>query len=142
MLFLPDAFNELNKQISGDFYVGGWTAANHWGLLDDLAFDTFVFCIQPQNDLPSDIVVKVTKPFLLFGIAKLGRHTSISDIHKCVIDAMMYPDMFGGNDMLAILTDAYLSHPDRDFGILKSYAKKTMDARIAMAVGEICGENQ
>ena len=96
-------------------YIGGWTAANKWELLMDWTIDIFRFSTERSDKF----TIKIPK-HLAFGI-----YEGYSDLHKTVIDAILYPDHFGGTDYVAMIKENYASHPNKDFKILKQYAQKT-----------------
>ncbi|MDR0727255.1 MAG: hypothetical protein LBF37_04305 [Rickettsiales bacterium] len=117
-------------------YIGGWTAANHWGLLDDFTIYTFVFSTEkPTNvDLVENrIEVALAKPHMFYGITQVDG-APMSDIHKTLIDAFIYPNFFGGEDVLDEMVENYFLHPDNDIEILKVYSLKAKNAVLAKKI--------
>lgn len=123
-------------------YIGGWTAANHWGLLDDYTIYTFVFSTSsPTNvDLTENrIEVALAKPHMFYGITEV-EGAPMSDIHKTLIDAFLYPDFFGGEDVLDEMVENYFLHPDNDVEVLKSYSLKAKNAVLAKKISSLVDE--
>ncbi len=120
-------------------YVAGWTAAAHWGLLTDIINYTFVFCRErPTNIDLEDLKIEVVlvPEYLFFGIT-LVEDAPMSDIHKTLIDAFLYPEFFGGENKINEMIQKYHQHPERNYETLSSYADKTNNPSVVNQVKNI-----
>jgi predicted transcriptional regulator of viral defense system len=120
-------------------YIGGWTAANHWGLIDDLTICTFVFAadMPAAADLAgAEVDVTIIRPHMFYGITAVDG-APMSDIHKTLIDAFLHPDFFGGADVLDGMVENYFLHPDNDVEILKRYSLMARNAVLAKKISTL-----
>ena len=90
-------------------YVGGWTAAEHWGLTEQLFRSTFVVTAAPQRRqretrLATEFHVVRVRPKVLNGTTLVWRgstRVAISDPERTIVDALVHPHWVGGVRHLA-----------------------------------------
>ncbi|MDR0741190.1 MAG: hypothetical protein LBF28_00245 [Rickettsiales bacterium] len=131
--------NDQLSKIEPPLYIGGWSAANHWGLLDDYTLKTFVFChkTQAQRQLVSDkLEIQPVSPHLFYGLIDVGG-AALSNIHKTLIDAILYPDFFGGTENVNRMIESYKAHSEKNYEVLKKYALRAKNAMLAQKIREI-----
>ena len=113
-------------------YIGGWTAAHHWELTEQLFNETLVFTArrvtQPRVVSQGAIFVLYRiKPKRLFGLKTLWRGSvkvSISDPPRTLIDMIAAPEVGGGIDHVADNLAAYFHGKKADRDLLIHYAEQ------------------
>jgi predicted transcriptional regulator of viral defense system len=112
----------LASELFGPCYVGGWTAAEHWGLTDQLFRSTFV--------VSAASVRRTTSAFLgsEFHVVRSSHErvssvptiwhgkerVAVSDRERTIADALAAPDWVGGVRHLAEILRAYRTSKDWD----------------------------
>ena len=112
-------------------YVGGWTAAEHWDLTEQLFRPIVVMTTRPihkkqQNHHGTPFLLRHTHPRKLFGTTIVWRNRSrvmVSDIHRTTIDMLDDATVGGGGQHVADCVATYFAHDDRDDGALIDYAE-------------------
>ncbi len=123
-VLVPTLFNQC--------YIGGWTAAHHWELTEQLFNETLVFTTrrvtekritaQGANFLLHNITTK-----RLFGLKTLWRGSikvSISDAARTLVDMIANPEVGGGINHTADCLSAYLGSKAADRDLLIRYAEQ------------------
>lgn len=113
-------------------YIGGWTAAHHWDLTEQLFNETLVFTARrvTQRRVIAQGAVFVlhrTKPKRLFGLETLWRGSvkvSISDPPRTLIDMIATPELGGGIDHVSDSLVAYFHSKKTDRDLLIHYAEQ------------------
>lgn len=110
-------------------YVGGWSAAEHWGLTDQLFRDLLVFT--PDRSAPRRVTVAATPirarlvtPAKVFGTRTSWRKSvrvAVSDPSRTIADLLSDPSAGGGIRHVAEILDSYLHSPERDTDLLVTY---------------------
>src|SRR3984957_20472693 len=122
-VLVPTLFNEC--------YIGGWTAAHHWDLTEQLFNETLVFTTRrfTEKRVIAQGVVFVlhnVKPNRFFGLKTLWRGSvkvSISDPARTLVDMIAAPDVGGGIDHVADSLSAHLKTKPADRAFLIRYEK-------------------
>jgi predicted transcriptional regulator of viral defense system len=139
-LLHPEAYV---SDIFGEAYVGGWSAAEHWGLAHDASRAIHVITASPHEDAEIEglrFKVQSVPKKLFFGIERAGgenRGWPISDLEKTLVDCILYPAMAGGKAQVEEIIEEYSAHPARDLARLVKYSMKVGDAKLAAAVDAI-----
>ena len=113
-------------------YIGGWTAAHHWELTEQLFNETFVFTtrrvIQKRVTAQgTTFVLHRIKSKRLFGLKTLWRgpvKVSISDPARTLIDMIAMPWVGGGTDHVADCLSTYFRGKTADRDLLIRYAEQ------------------
>lgn len=113
-------------------YIGGWTAAHHWELTEQLFNQTLVFTARrvTERRVVAQGVVFVLhriKTERLFGLKTLWRGSvkvSISDPPRTLIDMIAAPEVGGGIDHVADSLAAYFHTKTADRDLLIHYAEQ------------------
>jgi len=100
----------------GRGYIGGWTAAEHWGLTEQIFRSVCVLTSRPvrgkeQNIQGVDFFLKQIPPRAIFGTKPLWRgkiKVEISNPAKTIIDMLDDPAIGGGIRHVADCLDRYL----------------------------------
>jgi len=123
-------------------YVGGWTAAQHWGLTEQLFNKTWYFT---TKNLKSKEVHFENQEFMLthipesamFGLKTIwdnNHKITMSDPHRTVIDFAHRIDLFGLNAFLDIFS-AYISSEHKKTNLLLEYAHQSANRTIYKRLG-------
>jgi predicted transcriptional regulator of viral defense system len=123
--------------------IGGWTAAEHWDLTEQLFRDIFVFTtknIRAKKHSVQGItfLLRHIQPEALFGTKTLWRgqtKVQISDVHRTVIDMLADPSIGGGIRHVADCFAAYFRHSDASAETLIQYAEKLGNGAVFKRMG-------
>ncbi len=124
-------------------YIGGWTAAHHWDLTEQLFNETVVFT---TRRIAEKRITAQGVTFLLhhipkerlFGLKPLWRGTTrvnVSDPARTLIDMIAMPSTGGGIDHTADCLAAYLKSQVNDRGLLIRYAEQFGNGAIFKRLG-------
>lgn len=124
-------------------YIGGWTAAHHWDLTEQLFNVTIVFTSKRIN---AKRVTAQGVAFLihrvqqkrLFGLKSLWRgsmRVSISDPTRTMIDMLAMPEAGGGMDHVADCLAVYAKSSNYDADLLIRYAEQYGNGAIFKRLG-------
>ncbi|MBX3073800.1 hypothetical protein KF913_07735 [Candidatus Obscuribacterales bacterium] len=126
----------------GQCYVGGWTAAHHWELTEQLFNETVVFTTQrsPKRHVAQGIVFVIhrTTEDRLFGLKTLWRgsaRVSISDPARTVVDMLAMPESGGGVEHVAECLKSYVEREKGDKELLVQYAERFSNGAIFKRLG-------
>jgi predicted transcriptional regulator of viral defense system len=133
----------LVPALFGDSYIGGWTAAHHWELTEQLFKDTLVFTTRRivKTRVTSQGVTFVLHHVSnerLFGLKTLWRGSTkvaISDPPRTLVDMLAAPDVGGGIDHVAECLAAYLKMPDGNRNTLIGYAERVGNGAVFKRLG-------
>lgn len=111
-------------------YIGGWTAAHHWELTEQLFSETLIFTTRrvTQKRVVAQgaaFVLHRVKTARLFGLKTLWRGSVkvlISDPVRTVIDMLASPEVGGGIEHVADSLAAYMRIKNADRDLLIRYA--------------------
>ncbi|MBP9778004.1 MAG: type IV toxin-antitoxin system AbiEi family antitoxin domain-containing protein [Rickettsiaceae bacterium] len=135
----------LAKAIFDPCYIGGWTAAEHWGLTEQIFNSTKVFSENTihASDLKlkgARISVKTIRKNRIFGLKTIwqGSHKiSISDPTKTIIDALDDPSVVGGIRMAIDIITNYLQSEYKDLPLILNYGSQMNNTAIFKRLGFI-----
>src|SRR5437763_8362908 len=133
----------LVPTLFGQCYVGGWTAAHHWELTEQLFNETVVFTtrriVERRVTAQGAIFLLHHIPAKrLFGLKTLWRGTTrvaISDTARSLIDMMAMPQTGGGIDHIAECLSTYLGSQKGDRELLIRYAEQFGNGAIFKRLG-------
>lgn len=133
----------LVPTLFGRCYIGGWTAAHHWELTEQLFNETLVFTARrlTKKRLTAQgtaFVLHNVSPNHLFGFKTLWRGStkvSISDPARTLIDMIAAPVVGGGIDHVAGCLLTYLEHKTGDRDLLIRYAERFANGAVFKRLG-------
>jgi predicted transcriptional regulator of viral defense system len=113
-------------------YVGGWSAAEHWDLTEQIFRSVLVMTTaKPRNRRPvikgQMFVVRTIRPSSLFGTKPVWRgqvKVNVSDPTRTVLDMLDDPSLGGGARPTADVLQSYLKSKSKDLELLLVYAKR------------------
>ncbi len=124
-------------------YIGGWTAAHHWGFTEQLFNSIYVMTTKKvhtreQNLKGVTFKIKTILPKKIFGTQFVwsGKvKVAISDPTKTIIDGLNDPAVFGGIRMVADVLAVYIHSKDFNQKKLLEYAKTMENGAIYKRLG-------
>ena len=124
-------------------YIGGWTAAQHWDLTEQLFRDILVMTAQPVREIRqtrhgAEFALRHVPEAKIFGTKSIWRGRSkvpISDVHRTIVDMLDDPWLGGGIQHSADCLNAYLKRPDRDDSKLIEYTEHIKNGAVFKRLG-------
>jgi predicted transcriptional regulator of viral defense system len=133
----------LVPELFSPAYIGGWSAAEHWGFTEQVFQSICV--VTSQNVRRKKITLqnvsfymKHVDPSLLFGLKTLWDQNvkiQIADPHKTIIDMLDDPAMGGGIHHVDQCLRAYLSSDHYNEAELLEYAEKQNNGALFKRLG-------
>ncbi len=122
----------LAHQLFAPCYIGGWSAAEHWGLTEQLFRSTLV--VTAANVRATKVgnlghefrLFRVPRSRLTDGIVMEWRgkeRVAVSGMERTLVDCLRNPELCGGARHLAQLMQAYGESPKHEFARLAAVAK-------------------
>lgn len=133
----------IGNGLFSDCYIGGWTAAHHWGFTDQLYNDVLILSNQRPSATQQKVghttfIIKKVAGSKMFGLKTIWRENSkvkISDPHKTIIDTLDDPSTAGGIRSSLDFLYQYLRSSHKNLGLLVEYAKKMKNKTIFKRLG-------
>jgi predicted transcriptional regulator of viral defense system len=119
-------------KVFSPFYIGGWSACEHWGLTDQLFKETVVISGKAIRRRHMEIqgvsfYIKGVDRDKIFGTETVWRGRTrvfVSDPARTLVDILDDTSIGGGIRHIADILKAYLSHERRNDSLLLEYAHK------------------
>jgi predicted transcriptional regulator of viral defense system len=136
-------------QAFGPCYIGGWSAAEHWGLTEQLFRSTIILTtrsVRPREGELSGVryVAKRVTTRRFFGTKRVWRDrvpVEVSDPARTLVDVLDDPRLGGGVRHVAGMVDAYFKSDQRADASLLDYARRfsrgVMFKRLGFLVSEL-----
>jgi predicted transcriptional regulator of viral defense system len=133
----------LVPTLFGQCYIGGWTAAHHWDLTEQLFNETVVFTtkrISAKRVTAQGVgfLLHHTAQKRLFGLKAIWRgsqRVNISDPARTLIDMLAMPDTGGGIDHVADCLAAHRKSPTYSGDLLARYAEQFGNGAVFKRLG-------
>ncbi len=124
-------------------YVGGASAAHHWGLTEQLFRTVFVYTARPVRRSQQTIqgipfTIRRMAAANLFGTRTVWRGRAkipVSDLHRTLLDMLDDPAMGGGVRQVADCLQAYLGHAEANHATLLAYAERLGNGAVFKRLG-------
>jgi predicted transcriptional regulator of viral defense system len=123
----------LAKEVFAPCYIGGWSAAEHWDLTEQLFRSTLVVTAASVRSTQAAVlgnefrVFRVPRTRLSAGVVSVWRgaeQVPVSGIERTLIDGLRTPALAGGVRHFAQMLKAYGERTDHDFEKLFSVARE------------------
>jgi predicted transcriptional regulator of viral defense system len=122
----------LAAELFAPCYIGGWTAAEHWGLTEQLFQSTFVVSAAPrrrqkETRLSTEFHIARVQPDRMKGTALVwrgGQRVAVSDRERTIVDALVHPNWIGGVRHLAEIFTTYRESKEFDAEKLIAQARE------------------
>ncbi len=113
-------------------YVGGWSAAEHWGLTEQVFREICVFTARPFRRKRRPIAgvtfaLQSMQEGAIFGTRSVWRgrlRVQVSDPHRTIVDLLARPAAGGGIRHVAACITGYLGRDDADLSRVLAYADR------------------
>ena len=140
----------LVPALYGPSYIGGRTAAEHWGLTEQIFRDTVVVTTRPvrarvQQRAGATFTLRHVQPNLIFGTKSIWRgrtRIAMSDIHRTIVDMLDDPALGSGIQHVEDCLVSYFHRRDRNDSTLLAYADRIGNGAVFKRLGfltERCG---
>lgn len=124
-------------------YIGGWSAAEHWGFTEQIFESTLVITskhINGKKQIAGDLtfLIKKLKAERMFGLKSVWKEqlkVQVSDPHKTIIDIFDEPSIGGGIRSVIDFFGQYLSSSHFNSEILFEYAARMNNKAIFKRLG-------
>jgi predicted transcriptional regulator of viral defense system len=112
----------LARELFSPCYIAGWTAAEHWGLTEQIFRETMVATAAPRRKsrerlLSTEFRVVRVSSERLRGLTEIwhgGERVSVSDRERTLVDALVDPSWVGGVRHLGEILVSYRDSPHFD----------------------------
>lgn len=133
----------LVPTLFGNGYVGGWTAAHHWDLTEQLFNETLVFTtkrISTKRVTAQGVTFRLnhTTEQRLFGLKAIWRgsqRVNLSDPARTLVDMLTLPESGGGIDHVGDCLVAHRTSPKYDGELLIRYVERFGNGAIFKRLG-------
>ena len=144
----PSAWREdpwviASKLFGPDYYIGGWTACEHWDLTEQIFRETVVVTTKRVRSKEADIQgfpfrIRRTSPRKIFGTKPVWRDQTrvyVSDPSRTIVDVLDDPTLGGGIRHIADVVHTYFKGEHRDDALLEDYARRVGNRTIFKRLG-------
>jgi predicted transcriptional regulator of viral defense system len=126
-------------------YIGGWSAAEYWGLTEQIFADIIVFTSSRERRRCQVIkgttyLLATTSDERMFGLSSVWRDTvriHASSPARTVIDILDKPKLGGGIKHVAHITGEFFTGEHRDDKTLMEYAQRVGNKTVCKRLGYI-----
>lgn len=133
----------IAERLFAPCYIGGWSAATHWGLTEQIFRSTLVFTTRRPRARRVEargtvFIVRTVKQAAMFGLKPVWRgkqKIQISDPTKTMIDLLDTPSLGGGIRTVVDILKAYLASEYRDPKTLIRYASQLGNKAVFKRLG-------
>lgn len=133
----------LVPALFGECYIGGWTAAHHWDLTEQLFNETVVFTARRIAEKRTSaqgvtFVLHHVARKRLFGLKPIwrgARRVNVSDPARTLIDMLAMPETGGGMDHVADCLAAHARSGDFNGDLLIRYAEQFGNGAVFKRLG-------
>lgn len=130
-------------EVFGPGYVGGWSAAEHWALTEQIFRRVFVMTSRPvkralQAVHGAEFFVRHVPDDALFGTRSVWVEkvrVDVSDPHRTIIDMLNEPSVGGGIQHVASCLNAYLALDESSLETLVEYGDRLGNGAIFKRLG-------
>jgi predicted transcriptional regulator of viral defense system len=124
-------------------YIGGWTAAEHWGLTEQIFADVVVMTTGRPRDRRPDVKgvrfhVRTVQDGAFFGLKTVWRaneKVSVSDPSRTIVDMLAHPGLGGGIRPVEDIFRNYLASEQKALGLVKEYATRLRNGAVFKRLG-------
>lgn len=141
---LEDAW-AVAERLFSPCYIGGWSAAAHWGLTEQLFRSTLVVTSRRPRarrvaTRGTVFVLRTARQAAMFGLKPIWRgrmRVYVSDPTRTILDLLDTPALGGGIRSVLGMLKSYLGSPSRDPKLLVRYAEQLGNKAVFKRLGFI-----
>lgn len=135
----------VTLKIYSPCYIGGWSAAEHWELTDQIFKDLVVFTLKKLRERKTEIqgtsyILSPTSKKMMFGLSNIWRKSfkvKISDPTRTLIDILNIPSTGGGIRHVSEIVKNYFYSENRNDKQVAAYIKRIGNRAIYKRLGYI-----
>jgi predicted transcriptional regulator of viral defense system len=129
---IPEEPFAIAQKLFSPCYISGWSAAEYWGLTEQIFQSVIVMTLKPQKNYRPEIngaqyVLHLTKLNLFFGLKSIwidGVKVQISDVTRTVLDIVNKPELAGGVRVAVDILKNYMGSKEKNLLQMDSYLEK------------------
>lgn len=133
----------IAKKLYHPCYIGGWSAAEYWGLTEQIFRTLLVKTTQKPKERHPTILgtpfwLITTSEKALFGLKIIWRgqlKVALSDPTRTILDILSDPKLAGGLQPAADIFNEYLHSEHKDVKLLIDYAKRLGNSAVFKRLG-------
>jgi predicted transcriptional regulator of viral defense system len=133
----------LADRLFSPCYIGGWSAAEHWDLTEQVFRTIVVLTIQkPRDRAPvikgTSFIIRTISENALFGTKPVWRgqvKVSVADPSRTIVDMLTDPKLGGGIRSTTDIFVNYLKSESRNIDLLIEYAKRLNNGAVFKRLG-------
>ena len=133
----------IAAQLYGPCYIGGWSAAEHWDLTEQIFRTVVVMTVQrPRDRNPTikqtDFLLRSIQEKALFGTKSVWRSqvkVDVSDPARTMLDMLSDPQLGGGIRSTVDMLKNYLRSEKKDLALLIEYASRLGNGAVFKRLG-------
>ncbi|MHB1175935.1 MAG: type IV toxin-antitoxin system AbiEi family antitoxin domain-containing protein [Sulfuriferula sp.] len=133
----------IAAQLYGPCYIGGWSAAEHWDLTEQIFRTVVVVTVQrPRDRNPTikqtDFLLRSVQEKALFGMKSVWRgqvKVDVSDPTRTMLDMLSDPQLGGGIRSTVDMLKNYLKSEKKDLALLLEYASRLGNGAVFKRLG-------
>lgn len=133
----------IAEKLFAPCYIGGWSAAEHWGLTEQIFRTIIVMTTQkPRNRRPNikgtDFLLRTVSPKTMFGLNPVWRgqvKVAVSDPARTIVDMLDDPRLGGGMRPIVDILPNYLKSGTEGSVRLVGYAKRLGNSAVFKRLG-------
>jgi predicted transcriptional regulator of viral defense system len=135
----------IAEQLYSPCYIGGWTAAEYWGLTEQIFRTVLVMTTRkPRDRRPkfkgTDFLLKTISTSALFGTKPVWRRqvkVNVADPTRMILDMLDDPSLGGGFRPTVDVFRAYVGSDKKDSKLLVQYADRLGNGAVFKRLGFI-----
>lgn len=124
-------------------YIGGWSAAEYWGLTEQIFRSVVVLTTQrprvrKQSIKGSDFLLKTAPDKAMFGLKSVWRgqvKVNVSDPSRTILDMLSDPQLGGGLRSSVDMFKNYMASENNELGLLIEYADQLGNGAVFKRLG-------
>jgi predicted transcriptional regulator of viral defense system len=140
---VPEDPKAIGMAVFAPCYIGGWTAAEHWGLTEQIFNVTIVMTARRQRTSDQQVAGLTFKTRYMqqrnfFGTTKIwstDQAVLLSDLHRTLIDILHDPIIGGGGRALVDIARSYAEKKNADLDTLWQYAQQLDQGAVFKRLG-------
>lgn len=133
----------IAESIYNPCYIGGWSAAEYWGLTEQIYTTILVYTLNKPRDHNSningtDFLLRTTSEENLFGLKSVWRgqiKVFVSDPSKTILDLLVDPVLGGGIRNITDIFLYYLKSEHKNIELLIEYATMLASGSVFKRLG-------
>jgi predicted transcriptional regulator of viral defense system len=135
----------IAEKLFSPCYIGGWSAAENWGLTEQIFRKVMVMTTQkPRRSLcvvkGTEFLLRQIPPNAMFGLKPVWQgqvKVSVSDPSRTMVDMLGDPTLGGGIRTVADMFTNYLKSENKNIELLLKYAKQLGNGAVFKRLGFI-----